>query len=155
MTPTESFGEQQHPEHMAIIMPYPQFLKHVAGSIRKLLFLNLAILGVVLLLSLTSLQEDVRDLPATPYILSGLILYFILYPCLKALIHLTRLYDYNTRLMTWKMQMAETISESDYLNATQYLQKIRTLLRIYPLVLLVHLAIAFTCYYLKHRFLVK
>ena len=153
MTSTDSLREQQHSEHMAIIKPYPQFLKQMAASIGKLLLLNLAILGVILLFSLTSLQKDVAELRATPYILSCLILYFILYPFIKAVIHLIRLYEYNTRLMTWNIQMAETISESDYLIISQCIQKIRILLRIYPLVILVHLSIAFACYYLKYRFL--
>ncbi|MCZ8285138.1 MAG: hypothetical protein O9353_06740, partial [Bacteroidia bacterium] len=84
---------------------------------------------------------------------NGLVLYMILFPCFKALIHLMNLCNLRTQLDSQKMQTVEFISEYDYVAYIKTpLRRIQFLFLLYPLVILAHVAIAFICYYLRdHR----
>lgn len=133
------------------IKPYSQVLNRMVSSVWKLLLINTLILIVVLYtLVFTDAQRQDKDLYLTHVILNVLIFYLILVPCIKALVHLGSLYICRTRLDLYKIKMAEIISESDYATYIQQpLRKIHIMFLTYPLVILAHLAMVFTCYYLK------
>lgn len=134
------------------IKPYSRILKRMVSSVWKLLFINALILAMVMYTFVFTDAQRHRDFYLNDSFWNGLILYLILFPCLKALIHMANLYIFRTQLDSYKMQMAEIISEHDYIIYIQKpLRKIQTLFLFYPLVILAHVAIAFTCYYLKNH----
>jgi hypothetical protein len=136
------------------IKSYSRILKRMVNSIWKLLLINMLILAMVLYTLIFTDAQRHRDFYLHDSILNWLTVYFILFPCLKALIHMASLYLYRTQLDSYKLQMAEIISEHDYIIYIERpLRKIQTLFLCYPLVILAHAAIAFTCYYLKTHFL--
>jgi|GEM_PF-3988204 len=126
----------------------------MVNSVWKLLLINTLILAMVLYTLIFTDAQRHKDFYLNNSILNWLILYLILFPCFKALIHLMNLYSFRTQLDSYKMQMAEFISEHDYIvYIKKPLRKIQTLFLLYPLVMLAHGLIAFTCYYLKDHFL--
>jgi hypothetical protein len=134
------------------IKPYSRILKRMVSSVWKLLLINALILAMAVYTFVFTDAQRHRDFYLNDSFWNGLILYLILFPCLKALIHMANLYIFRTQLDSYKMQMAEIISEHDYIIYIQKpLRKIQTLLLFYPLVILAHVAIAFTCYYLKNH----
>lgn len=136
------------------IKPYSRILKRMVGSVWKLLLLNALILVLFLYTFIFTDAPRHRDFYLNNSLLDGLILYLILFPCLKALIHMANLYIFRTQLDLHKMQMAEIISEYDYvIYIRKPLRKIQTLFLFYPLVILAHVAIAFACYYLKNHYI--
>lgn len=136
------------------IKPYSRVLKQIAGEVWKLLLINTLVLAMVLYtLVFTDVQRH-KDFYLNQTVFNGLILFLILFPGIKTLIHLASLYICKTRLALYKMEMAETISEPDYVRyIKQPLQKIRMLFMIYPVVILAHALMAFVCYYLKNHFM--
>lgn len=136
-----------------MIKPYSRILKRMAGSVWRLLMINTLILMMVIYTLIFTDAQRHSDFYLHDSVFDGLILYLILFPCMKALIHLTNLYIYRMQLDTYKMQMAETISVQDYIIYIEKpLRKIHVFFLSYPLVILAHAAIAFTCYYLKGHF---
>lgn len=132
------------------IKSYTRLLKRTTNSVWKLLLINTLILAMVLYTLIFTDAQRHEDFYLNGFIFDGLILYLILFPCFKAIIHLTNLYICRTQLDAYKMQMAEFISEYDYIiYIKKPLRKIHNLFLLYPLVMLAHVAIAFTCYYLK------
>lgn len=126
----------------------------MASSVWKLLLINTLIMAMFLYTFMFTDAPRHRDFYLNDSLLDGLILYLLLFPCFKALIHMANLYIFRTQLDLYKMQMAEIISEHDYIvYIRKPLRKIQNIFLFYPLVILAHLAIAFTCYYLKNHWL--
>lgn len=132
------------------IKSYSRLLKRTMNSVWKLLLIHTLILMMVLYTLMFTDAQRHEDFYLNDSIFNGLILYLILFPCVKAIIHLTNLYTCRAQLDSYKMQMAEFISEHDYIiYIKKPLRKIQNLFLLYPLVMLAHVAIAFTCYHLK------
>lgn len=132
------------------IKPFSEALKRMMDSIWKLLLINTLVLCVALYTLIFTDAHRHKDFYLNDFILNGLLLYLSVFPCFKSFIHLTSLCIFRTQLNYHKLQIAESISEHDYiLYIKKPLRKIQTLLLLYPLVLLAHGAIAFACYYLK------
>lgn len=126
----------------------------MVSSVWKLLLFNTLLLAAAMYLFIFTDHRQNQELYTTHAILNGLMIYLILFPCLQALIHLTNLYICRSQLELYKMQMAEIISEQDCIAYIEKpLRKIHVLLLFYPLVLLAHAVIVFTCYYLKEHLL--
>lgn len=133
------------------IKSYSRVLKRMMNSVWKLLLINTLILAMFIYTFMFTDAPRHKDFYLNDSIFNGLILYLILFPCFKALIHLTSLCIFRTQLESYKMQMVQFISEYDYITYIKKPQrKIQTLFLLYPLVILAHVAIAFTCYYLKN-----
>jgi hypothetical protein len=137
-----------------MIRPYSQVLKRIVSSVWKLLLINALVLAMVLYTLMFTDAQRHEDFYLSPAIFNGLIIYFILFPAIKALMHLVSLYICKARLNLYKMQMAEVISEPDYVRyIKQPLRKIQILFMVYPVVILTHAVIVFICYYLKEHFM--
>ncbi len=134
------------------IKSYSRILKRMMNSVWKLLLINMLILAMFMYTFMFTDAPRHRDFYMNDSIFNGLILYLILFPCFKALVHLPNLCICRTQLDCFKMQMVEFISEYDYvIYIKKPLRKIQTMFLLYPLVILAHVAIAFACYYLKNH----
>ncbi len=132
------------------IKPYSQVIKRIVSSVWKLLVVNALILIMIIYVLMFTDAPMHEDFYMSNAILNGFIFYFAVFPSLKVLIQFVSLYICKTRLHLYRMQMAEVISESDYDTYFQRpLRKIQTLFLTLPLVLLIHLSMAYICYHLK------
>jgi hypothetical protein len=132
------------------IKPYSQIIKRIVSSVWKLLLVNILLLIMIIYVLMFTDAPMHEDFYMSDAILNGFAFYFTVFPCFKILVQFISLYICKTRLNLYRMQMAEVISESDYdTYLKRPLRKIQTLFLTLPLVLLMHLIMAYVCYRLK------
>ena len=130
---------------------YLQMIKRIVGSAWKLLIINALLLFMIVGILIFTHAQMHKNYYISDAILNGFVFYFAMFPCFKALIHHIGLSICKTRLSLYKMQMAEIISEPDYETYLKRpLRKIQVIFLTYPLVILMHLSMAYICYHLKY-----
>jgi hypothetical protein len=124
--------------------------KAVMNAANRLLCLHVLFAILILYAVLPGkFPKTFADADSIRLVLHGLMVYFMVLPCIIGFTHITCLRLSQRNIYYWQSHLAEKLSWDEHeVYIKTPLKRIRLLLLAYPFAMLVHFAIAYMCHYL-------